>query len=65
MADQDGLPKREWSANLIPLLTSEAQQVYFTLMRDEVANYDLLRVEVLVRYGLSYYQTATEFHLWA
>lgn len=61
---QEGWPLREWAHILAPLLTGEAQKVYFALPEEEVVDYHSLKTEMLARCGLSSTRATAELHHW-
>ncbi|KAG2458862.1 BGAL galactosidase, partial [Polypterus senegalus] len=57
--------RSEWASILAPFLKGPAQRAYYDLPEEEAASYDLLKSEILARYGITPAQQASEWRNWA
>ncbi|KAI7813969.1 hypothetical protein IRJ41_005290 [Triplophysa rosa] len=64
VATREAWDKAEWARILAPLLTGEAQRVYFALQTLASEDYDALKREILARIGLSPISAAQQFQQW-
>uniref|UniRef100_H3AHI7 CCHC-type domain-containing protein n=1 Tax=Latimeria chalumnae TaxID=7897 RepID=H3AHI7_LATCH len=63
-AEQEGWPKEQWAGIVAPFLLGDAQKACFDLKPDAVADYTLLKAEILAWAGVTPMIRAQRFHSW-
>ncbi|XP_051785289.1 uncharacterized protein LOC127528454 [Erpetoichthys calabaricus] len=63
-ASRNQWPRAEWASLLAPYLKGPAQRAYHDLPEEEAAQYDLLKAEIYLRYGVTSGQQARAWRHW-
>ncbi|KAF1388735.1 hypothetical protein PFLUV_G00065720 [Perca fluviatilis] len=63
-AAREEWPPEQWASLLAPFLSGSAQRTYQDLAVDQATNYDVLKKEILRRYGFNLISRAQRFHDW-